>query len=156
MKVNSRLSLLALGLALCAGAQAQPAAAPAAAAASAPSVEDMAKAGQLAATGWLTLLDRNDWGTAWDASAAMFRSSVPLGTWMDKVPPVRQPLGPLVEREPVEAIYKTSLPGRPDGQYVTVRFLSKFQKGTLQEIVATVREQDGRWRVTGYQPSPAN
>lgn len=155
MKVNSRLTVLALALALGAGAQAQTAPAAPAAAASGPSTADIENAGTLAAHAWLALLDRQDWGTAWDASAAMFRQAVPLGMWMDKIPPLRQPLGPLVERNAEETIYKTSLPGRPDGQYVSVRFISKFQKGTMQEIVTTQREQDGRWRVTGYQPSPA-
>jgi hypothetical protein len=155
MKANSCLTAIALALACAAGAQAQTPAAPAAAAsAPANANAEMENAGTLAAHAWLALLDRNDWGTAWDASAAMFRQSVPLGMWMDKVPPLRQPLGAMLERNAVEAIYKTSLPGRPDGQYVTVRFISKYEKGTMQEIVATVREQDGRWRVIGYQPQP--
>lgn len=131
-----------------------PAAAPGAAApaAAAPAARDpeKEKAGQNAAQGWLLLLDRRDWGTAWDASSAMFRQTVPLGTWMDNVPKVRTPLGALVEREPLEAAYKTTLPGRPDGEYVSVIFQSKFDKKAIQEIVTTVREPDGRWRVTGY------
>jgi hypothetical protein len=46
--------------------------------------------------------------------------------------------------------YKTSLPGRPPGEYVSVIFLSRFEKKEVQEEVTTVREADGRWRVTGY------
>ena len=54
-------------------------------------------------------------------------------------------------REPAEAVYKTSLAGRPDGDYVSVIFVSKFDnKPKVQETVTTVREPDGRWRVTGY------
>jgi hypothetical protein len=35
---------------------------------------------------------------------------------------------------------------------VTVEFTSKFdKKPVVQELVTTVRESDGRWRVTGYQ-----
>ena len=41
-------------------------------------------------------------------------------------------------------------PGRPPGEYVSVIFLSKFQNKELQELVTTVLEPDGRWRVTGY------
>lgn len=112
------------------------------------------KAGTLAAQGWLALLDRQDWGTAWDASSAMFRKNVPLGTWMDAVPKVRQPFGALVERQVVEAIYKTELPGQPKGEYVSILFATKYDKKLVQEIVTTTREQDGRWRVTGYTPKP--
>ncbi len=166
---SPRPTLLALGLALAAmAAQAQlkppaqlgpaPARAPAAAASAAQQPPagavrnpEMEKAGRTAAHAWLLLLDRKDWGTAWDASSAMFRQSVPLPAWMDGIPKLRDPFGALVERQPVEAVYKKTLPGRPDGDYVTVLFQSKFaNKADVQETVTTVREPDGRWRVTGY------
>jgi hypothetical protein len=171
MKTSSRLMLAAgVAVALASQAQAQlkpparalaPASAPAAAPAPAPaesgpagviSNPDFEKAGQTAAQAWLILLDRKDWGTAWDASSAVFRQTVPLGNWMDAIPKVRQPFGALVERLPGDAVYKTSLPGRPDGQYVTVMFLSQYKNQNVQELITTVREGDGRWRVTGYSP----
>jgi hypothetical protein len=111
---------------------------------------DKEAAGKLAAGGWLVLLDRRDWGRAWETSSAVFRSSVPLANWMDGIPKVREGLGALVERTPAESVYKTTLAGRPDGEYVTTIFMSKFEKKELQEVVTTVREGDGKWRVTGY------
>ena len=75
---------------------------------------------------------------------------VPLPTWMDGIPKVREPFGALVERTPAESVYKTTLEGRPNGEYVTSIFLSKFDKRELQEVVTTVRDTDGKWRVTGY------
>jgi hypothetical protein len=158
MKSSFRRSLLAAGLVACAlAAHAQTPAKPAAAAASAPadnsiiSNPDYEKAGLNAAHAWLLLLDRKDWGTAWDASSQVFRASVPLGTWMDNVPKLREPFGAFIEREPGVAIYKKSLPGRPAGDYVTVAFTSKFaNKDQVIESVTTVRESDGHWRVTGY------
>lgn len=107
--------------------------------------------GKLAATGWITLLDRRDWGGAWERSSTLFRKNVPLGTWMDNVPKLRERFGNFAEREVVSVIYKTTLAGHPDGDYVTVSFVSKFSnKPNVQEMVLTVREPDGRWRVTGY------
>jgi hypothetical protein len=159
---------LAMPLALCAalftataGAQLKPPrdaakpAAPAASAASAPAAKSSAHkekeaAGKLAAQGWLLLLDRKDWGRAWETSSSVFRQTVPLATWMDGIPKVRAELGAFVERTPADSAYKTSLAGRPDGEYVTVIFVSKFDKRELQEVVTTVRDTDGKWRVTGY------
>jgi hypothetical protein len=115
--------------------------------------QDAAKenAGQAAATGWLGLLDRRDWGSAWEHSSGLFRKNVPLASWMDAIPKVREPLGALVERQPVGVVYKTSLPGHPDGDYVSVFFASKYEKkAEVKETVLTVREPDGKWRVTGY------
>ena len=161
MKKSFRLTLLAAGLVACAfAAQAQlkppSGAAPAAAApAAAPngivSNPEYEQAGKMAAQAWLVLLDRKDWGTAWDASSAVFRQNVPLGTWMDNIPKLRDPMGALVERQPGEPIYSRKLPGRSDGDYVTISFASKFaNKPQVVEMVTTVRESDGRWRVTGY------
>ncbi len=107
-------------------------------------------AGKLAAHGWLLLLDRRDWGRAWEGSSIMLRASTPLPNWMDNMPKTREAWGSFIERTPGEAIYRTSLEGKPDGEYVSAVFASKFEKRELEEIVTTVRETDGRWRVTGY------
>jgi hypothetical protein len=137
---------------LAAPAAAPAPAAPAAAPANKPAGGEKEEAGKLAANGWLLLLDRKDWGSAWDLSSGVFRKNVPLGTWMDNIPKVREPLGALTERTPQESVYKTTLPGYPDGEYVSVRYASKFaNKADAEELVTTVREPDGRWRVTGYQ-----
>lgn len=138
-------------------AAATPAPAPAPAAAPASANDQSANAekeaaGKLAAAGWLVLLDRRDWGRAWETSSAVFRGAVPLGTWMDAIPKVREPFGALVERMPADSAYKTTLAGRPDGEYVTVIFVSKFSNKEVQEVVTTVRDPDGKWRVTGYSP----
>lgn len=161
MKPSFRLFLLAAGLAAAAGAaqaQLKPPSNRAPAAAPAPAPLDGAianpeyeKAGQMSAHAWLLLLDRKDWGTAWDSSSQVFRQAVPLASWMDNIPKLRDPLGALVERQPAEAVYKKTLAGRPDGDYVSVVFVSKFaKKPQVVETVTTVREPDGRWRVTGY------
>ena len=70
---------------------------------------------------------------------------------MDGIPKARD-MGDFVEREPDEAVYKTTLEGRPNGDYVTIFYSSKFsKKDDVVEIVTTVREADGKWRVIGYQ-----
>lgn len=168
MKPSIRLTVLAASLALAAvaaqaqqkpsGKAAQRAAAPASAAQAQPAAPagaihdpEIEKAGQTAAQAWLLLLDRRDWGTAWDMSSAVFRKNVPLPSWMDGIPKVRQPFGAFIERQPAEVVYKKTLAGQPDGDYVTSIFISKFEKkADVQETVTAVREPDGRWRVTGY------
>lgn len=107
-------------------------------------------AAKLAAGGWLILLDRGDWGRAWETASSVFRSSVPLPAWIDGVPKAREPFGNVVERNPVEAVYKTALAGRPPGEYVTVIFETQFANKKVEEVVTTVLEPDGRWRATGY------
>lgn len=164
MKLSHRRTLLAVGLAACAfAAHAQLRAPAGAASAAAPAAGPAAsngvisnpqfeKAGEMSAHAWLLLLDRKDWGSAWDVTSGAFRQSVPLPTWMDNIPKLRDPFGAFVERKPVEVVYKRSIAGRPEGDYVTAIFLTQFAgKKDVEETVTTMREADGRWRVTGYQ-----
>lgn len=158
LKVPGQSSSSGLGLpsprapAPAAPAPAPAASAPAAAgpAAKTTGVEEKENAGRIAAAGWLTLLDRRDWGTAWETSSAAFRKSVPLSKWMEGAPQVRADLGALQDRSPATVAYKERIEGLPPGEYVTVIFASRFAQRELQEVVTTVRDPDGRWRVTGY------
>jgi hypothetical protein len=140
----------ASGFAAPAAPSAPAASAPAAAAA--PDTKAKEQEASIAAQGWLVLLDRKDWGRAWETTGSVFRRNVPLGSWMDAIPKLREPLGELVARTPVETAYKTSLQGQPDGEYVTVVFDSNFANKEVTEVVTTVREADGKWHVTGYRP----
>lgn len=113
---------------------------------------DKEAAGLAAASAWLQMLDRSDWRNAWQAASMAFRSTVPIKAWMDGIPKARAPLGALEERAPGDVTYKTTLEGRPDGEYVTVAFSARYaNKPDTEEIVTTVREADGTWRVMGYQ-----
>lgn len=106
---------------------------------------------QTAAAGWLQLLDVGDWGGSWERASPAFRSLVPLAQWMDGIPPVRKPFGSFMSRTLVESSHKTTLPGRPAGDYVTTRFRTDFsEKKGVSEFVTTTLDPDGRWRVTGY------
>jgi hypothetical protein len=99
------------------------------------------------------MLDRGNWGGAYEASSQLFRNMVPIGAWMDSIPGVRAPFGAFQSRTASTVAFKTSLAGRPDGEYVTAVFDTQFaDKKDVEEIVTTVREADGQWRVIGYQP----
>jgi hypothetical protein len=48
-------------------------------------------------------------------------------------------------------MYKTSLPGAPDGDYVVIQFVTSFgNKKSAIETVTPMLEKDGSWRVSGY------
>lgn len=130
-----------------AAAQATPAAA---AAVPDPARAERATAGQLAAAGWLVLLDRRDWGRAWETTSASFRSQVPLGNWMDGIPKLREDLGAFIERTPSQAVYQTAQEGGADGENVSVIFKTRFEKKVAEEILTLVPEADGKWRIAGY------
>jgi hypothetical protein len=57
----------------------------------------------------------------------------------------------VISRKLKTKVYKTSLPGAPDGQYVVIQFETSFQnKKSAIETVTPMFEKDGRWKVSGY------
>ncbi|MGZ8273889.1 MAG: DUF4019 domain-containing protein [Burkholderiaceae bacterium] len=105
---------------------------------------------RLAAEKWLAIVDSGEYGTAWDQSARRFRENVTRQQWMESLPKTRGALGAMKSRRVEVASYKSSLSGMPDGDYVTVRFSSNFdKKDDAQEMVTLVFE-DGTWRPLGY------
>ncbi len=108
-------------------------------------------AGQAAAAAWLALLDAGRFGDAWDTASTLFRSNVPKDAFVKGMTGSRSALGAARERKVGDIAYKTQMQGLPNGQYVSVLFVSDFpSKPATDEIVMTMRENDGRWRVTGY------
>lgn len=104
-----------------------------------------------AAETWLTLLDRGEFGKAWDECAKLFRDRVTRQQWVDGLPATRKPLGAMKSRRFELAVYRTSLAGAPDGEYVTMRFITTFEKKSDVEELLTLVLENGAWRTTGYQ-----
>ena len=107
-------------------------------------------AAQAAGEKWLGLLDRGEYAKAWEECAQLFRQRVTRQQWVDSLPTTRAPFGAMKSRKVEAAGYRTSLPGVPDGQYVTVRYRTDFEKKEGAEEVVTLAFEDGVWRPTGY------
>lgn len=64
---------------------------------------------------------------------------------------VRKPLGKLISRNVQMKIYKTVMPGAPDGEYVIIQFKTSFEnKKTAIETITPMMDKNGKWRVSGY------
>jgi hypothetical protein len=60
-------------------------------------------------------------------------------------------MGKLISRKVKTQVYKTSLPGAPDGEYVVIQFETSFKnKKAAVETVTPMMDEDGVWRVSGY------
>lgn len=107
-------------------------------------------AAQTAGEKWLVLIDRGEYAKAWDECAQLFRERVTRQQWTDTLPTTREPFGAAKARKVELAAYRTALPGAPDGQYVTVRYRTNFEKKENAEELITLSFEDGAWRPTGY------
>lgn len=105
---------------------------------------------QAAGEKWLGLIDRGEYAKAWEECARLFRERVTREQWVDSLPTTRAPFGAVKSRKVELAAYNTSLPGAPDGQYVTVRFRTAFDKKDNAEELVTLTWENDAWRPTGY------
>jgi hypothetical protein len=104
-----------------------------------------------AATAWLKLVDDGDYAGSWQHASALFQNNVSSDAWSQKVAAVRDSLGPVVSRKLVGTQTASSLPGVPDGQYVVLNYDSSIKnKSSAVEIVTSMLEKNGEWRVAGY------
>ena len=104
-----------------------------------------------AAEKWLTMVDEGKYGASWNEAAEYFKAAIKQDQWEKSLQAVREPLGKLNSRAVKSKIYKTSLPGAPDGEYVVIQFETSFEnKKSAIETVTPMMDKDGNWRVSGY------
>lgn len=109
------------------------------------------KAAVSAAENWLSLVDQGKYADSWTQAAEYFKQAVSQNQWEQSLEAARKPLGQLVSRQVQSAVYKKSLPGAPDGEYVVISFETSFSnKKSATETVTPMLEKDGHWRVSGY------
>ena len=104
-----------------------------------------------AAKKWLALVDNGNYTESWEESAELFRRAVQPESWAQSMRSVRKPMGKLISRKLKAKVYKSSLPGAPDGDYVVIQFETSFEnKQSAVETITPMKDPDGVWRVSGY------
>jgi hypothetical protein len=112
-------------------------------------------AAQAAAGAWLNLVDHAQYGDSWDSAADVLRHALTRANWDSAARKARAPFGPLGKRRLLAASFQTRLPGSPPGEYVVLQYQTSTGGGkTVIETVTPMKEQDGRWRVSGYYIKP--
>jgi hypothetical protein len=110
--------------------------------------EDLA---QTAAESWLKLTDQGDAAASWDQAAKLFKGAVAKEQWTKMLAGVRPPLGKVVSRKLTSRQYSETVPGAPDGKYVTIQYATEFEKkASAVETITPMLDPDGVWRVSGY------
>lgn len=138
-----------------------PAASPAPAASSpatppAPGSPDAAVASMIAAAGaegdhWLDLIDQGKFDESWMTAAVVLQETIAQKDWSANLTARQPKLGRTIMRERKSESYSKTLRGAPTGDYVTVTYLTKFEKTPLvEETLAVARDAIGQWHVAGY------
>jgi hypothetical protein len=103
-----------------------------------------------AARQWLFYVDGGDYAKGWDRAGNPFKAQFTAQALRNKIAPVREPLGAIMQRKFLSATISSTMPGLPDGNYVVVKFNSRFAK--YADAVETVEldMEGGRWAIIGY------
>jgi len=96
-------------------------------------------------------VDTKNYEESWNRTADIFKEAVTPEQWRAAVEPTREAVGPVVSRRLKSAQYFDSIPGAPEGEYVTVEFDTDFEKkpGSIERVTPK-KAQDGTWKVSGY------
>lgn len=108
------------------------------------------KAGIEVAEKWLALIDRGEYGKAWDQSAPLFQSKVKRAQWVEGLPKNRAPLGAMKSRT-LEAIGVPEAPKESANmEFLQLGFNSQFEKNDKAQEAVTLVLVNGTWRPVGY------
>ena len=100
---------------------------------------------------WLDLIDRGKFDESWMTAAVVLQETITQTEWNADLAARRRKLGRTIMRERKSGTYSKTLRGAPTGHYVTVTYLTKFEKTALvEETLAVARDAIGQWHVAGY------
>ena len=104
-----------------------------------------------AAEKWLETVDKGSYGDSWVEASEYFKKAISQQEWEHSMKAFRKPFGDLISRKMTSAVYRTSIPGAPDGEYVVIQFESSFKnKKEAIETVTPMLDKEHVWRVSGY------
>jgi beta-lactamase regulating signal transducer with metallopeptidase domain len=109
---------------------------------------------------WLAEMDSGDYAKSWSDASSSFQKAVSSDQWVSMSQAVRTPLGKLISREQVSALYDESIPG-PSGKtipgpYVIAQFKTSFENLKYAVETVTFDKIDGTWREAGYYIKPGS
>jgi hypothetical protein len=99
---------------------------------------------------WLSYVDGGDYAKGWDRAGNPFKAKNTPAVLQDKIAPVREPLGAVMERRLFKLTFSDSAPGLPAGQYAAVQFHSRFAGKTRTDETVWLDMEQERWAVIGY------
>jgi len=100
---------------------------------------------------FLSAMDQERYGDAWESASESFRSSIERVKWEIAAQQGRGATGVLIARKLRSAAYTTQVPGAPVGEYVAIVYDSRFERRPVAiELLTAERGADGRWRIAGY------
>ena len=109
-----------------------------------------------AATEFFYLVDTEEYAKSWEITSEKLKSMLTQEAWGEEISRLRSFLGPIIERIQQDITYTDSAHDVPEGEYVVMTFLSRFElKEHVLEKLTLMLGENGQWQVVGYFLSQA-
>jgi len=109
------------------------------------------KAGTAAADDFLQLVDNERYAESWENASTLIKEKIFPEVWDQQLLAMRSKVGALNNRSQDNASMSDWAEGAPDGEYLTLKYASSFEKqASAIETIILVLEEDNSWRVAGY------
>ncbi len=104
-----------------------------------------------AAAQFLFLVDTEEYAKSWEATAEILQKMLPQKAWNEQITKIRSFLGPIVERIQHDIAYTSTASDVPEGEYVILTFISRFElRERVIETITLMLGDDDQWKVVGY------
>jgi uncharacterized protein DUF4019 len=104
---------------------------------------------------WVHAMDEHRYAEAWSQQAAVVKEGRTEREWVAEFSGPREALGKTVMRELKAADFSTRVRGAPQGEYVTVVYLTKFTNIPLAAETILLSRENGQWLIGGYSIADA-
>ena len=108
---------------------------------------------------WLTLTENKQYEESWTQTASLTKFMIKKDKWLEMVTAQHKLLGNAKSRRLKSAEYSTDMPTSPEtkGEFVTIKFDTDFsEKPGLREMIVSMKDPDGTWRILNYSVSGLN
>jgi len=104
-----------------------------------------------AAAEFLFLVDTEEYAQSWEITSAALKKILTKDAWNERIEEIRSFLGPVVERVQNSISYTDSASDVPEGEYVVMTFISKFElRERVVETITLMLNDNNEWKVAGY------
>lgn len=104
-----------------------------------------------AAAEFLFLVDTEEYAKSWEVTSSTLKKMLSQEAWNKEIEELRSFLGPIIERVQKNVTYTDSASDVPEGEYVIMTFISKFEmREHVVETLTLMLNDSNQWQVVGY------
>jgi len=98
---------------------------------------------------WLSLIDGQDYGAAWDQASPSLQREISRTEWSEALKAGNSQLGPLRKRTLGQSRIERNPPAAPQGEYSLFRFSSEYATAIVSECVV-LQQESGVWKIVAF------